>query len=75
MPTTNGNCQCGTQWIKKVLCEHAVTPELVQTLPSTTQRALGTQLMFLLEFAYQKGRMISNCELGREIQRRTTQYL
>ena len=33
-------------------CKPAVAPELVQILPSTTQRALGTQLMFLLEFAY-----------------------
>lgn len=56
--------------------EPAVTPELVQTLPSTTQRALGTQLMFLLEFAYGEDRMVSNSvNLGCEIRRRTTHCL
>ena len=51
--------------------EHVDTPALVQTLPSTTQRAFGAQLMLLLEFAYPEGQMISNCELR---MRNTTAY-
>ena len=57
--------------VGRVACVYgpAVTPELVQTFPSTTQRALGTQLIFLLDFACPEDKMMSNCvDLECEIQ-------